>query len=460
MQNVKNPLGYENVGKLLRTMAIPAILANIMNALYNVVDQIFIGQGVGYLGNAATNIAFPITTICLSLGVMIGIGTAANFNLSLGRGNQKRAEEVVGTSFVSILTVGVILCLIIRTFLEPMMILFGATEEILPYAMEYTKITSLGIPLFLLALGTNPLIRADRSPKYAMLSVMSGAILNVILDAIFIFGFGLGISGAAWATVISQALTAIIVIYYYTRFNSIVIKRENFKIRPLILRSILALGMASFIYQISTTFVQVITNNMLNIYGGQSIYGSDIAIAIAGIVLKTNTIFIAIVLGIVQGSQPIISFNYGAQNYSRVKETLKKVLLYSTGVAIFFFTIFQLLPKEIISIFGGGSELYYDFGVKYMRIFFGCLFLNGLVIASSTFFPSIGKAKKGAFISLMKQIIILIPLVTILPKFFGVEGIIYSMPIADVLAFIIAGTIIYLEIKSMPSDKVVETISS
>ncbi|MBU0278113.1 MULTISPECIES: MATE family efflux transporter [unclassified Gemella] len=451
----KNPLGYKSVGKLLKSMAIPAIIANVTNALYTIVDQIFIGQGVGYLANAATNISFPITTICLSIGVMVGIGTAANFNLYLGKEDRNSAEKVVGTSALLIIILGILIAFLVRIFLEPLMIIFGATPEILPYAMEFTKITTLGIPFYLFALGTNPLVRADRSPKYSMFAVMAGAIINLILNPIFIFVFKWGLAGSAWATVISQIISAIILVLYYKNFKSIKIKKENFKIKFSIVKSILSLGSASFIFQISTTIVQITTNNVLKIYGSESIYGSDTTIAIAGIVTKINTIFIAIVLGIVQGSQPIVSFNYGAKNYLRVRSVFKLVIKYSFAISLFLFLIFQIFPKEIISIFGQGSELYFEYGILYLRYYTFFIFINCIQIASTTFFPSIGKSKKGAAISLSKQLLVLFPLLIILPKFFGVKGVAYAVPISDLIAFAIATTVIYFEFKNMPKvDKI------
>lgn len=450
MENIKeNPLGKDSISKLLKSMAIPAIAANITNAMYNIVDQIFIGQGVGYLGNAATTIAFPITTICLSIGVMLGIGTAANFNLSLGRKDEARAKKVVGTSALSVIFSGILLSILIQLFLEPLMRFFGATDEILPFAMEYTSITVLGLPFYLFTMGINPLVRADRSPKYAMTAVIIGAVINIILDFVFIFIFKLGISGAAWATVISQFITMLILVAYYRNFKSFEIKLSDFKFEFNILKSIIGLGIASFIFQISTTIIQITTNNMLNIYGEKSIYGSDITIAASGIVSKVNTIFVLIILGIVQGAQPIISYNYGAKNYDRVKNVFKLVIKYSTIISLIFFTIFQLFPKNIISIFGAGSLLYFDFSEKYMRIFMSLIFINGVQIATTTFFPSIGKAKKGATISFVKQIVILLPLLIFLPKFLGVYGVVYSIPIADFIAFVMALLFVFNEFKIM-----------
>lgn len=450
MKQKENPLGYIPLGKLLKNMAIPAIIANIVNALYNIVDQIFIGHYVGYLGNAATTIAFPITTICLSLGVMIGIGTAANFNLSLGKKEVYRAEKIVGSSFLFTIFIGILLCLIIRFNIDNLLYLFGATDEIFIYAKEYVSITTYGIPFYLITLATNPLIRADRSPKYAMFTVLIGAVLNIILDFIFVVLFDKGIAGAAIATVLSQITSAIFVLNYYRNFKSITILKSNFKIKFNLIKDIVYLGMASFVFQISTTIIQITTNNVLKFYGNESIYGSDIPIAVSGIVAKINVIFVAIILGIVQGSQPIVSFNYGAKKYLRVRDTYKKVVSYAAVISLIFFTIFQTFPKNIISIFGSGSELYFEFGVSYMRYFMLFMFLNGVLIASSTFFSSIGKAQKGAFITITKQIFILLPTLILLPKIMGINGIFYAIPIADLSSFFIAITFIYIEFKKMP----------
>jgi len=225
---VQNPLGTKSVKKLLISLAWPAITANIVNALYSIVDQIFIGQGVGYLGNAATNIAFPITTICLAIGLMIGIGAAANFNLELGRGNPEKAKAVVGTSVSSLFLIGIILTILVQIFLEPLMYAFGSTDEILEYAKTFAGITSLGIPFLLISISTNPIVRSDNSPKYSMFGIVFGAVLNMILNPIFIFGFKWGIAGSAWASVISQFLSAVILLFYFPRFKSVKFKKEDF----------------------------------------------------------------------------------------------------------------------------------------------------------------------------------------------------------------------------------------
>ena len=449
---VLNPLSYKPIGNLLKSLAIPAIIANLVNALYNVVDQIFIGQGIGYLGNAATNIAFPITTMCLAVGLTLGIGGASNFNLELGKGYPEKSKHTAGTAASTLIIIGIILCIVVRIFLEPLMIGFGATDKILEYSMEYTGITSFGIPFLLFSIGVNPLVRADGNAKYSMIAIVIGAILNTILDPLFMFVYNWGIAGAAWATVISQVISALLLLIYFPRFKSVKFSLNDFIPQLHYLRRIVSLGFASFIYQFSNMIVLVTTNNLLKIYGKNSIYGSDIPIAVFGIVMKINVIFIAIVLGLVQGAQPIFGFNYGAKNYHRVRETMRLLLKVTVSIATILFIIFQVFPKQIISLFGEGDKLYFEFATKYMRIFLLFISLNSIQISIATFFPSIGKAIKGAIVSLTKQLIVLFPLLLTLPKFFGVEGVIYATPLTDLIAFIVAIIFLINEFKHMPKS--------
>ena len=445
-----NPLSYKPVGKLLKSLAIPAIIANLVNALYNVVDQIFIGQGIGYLGNAATNIAFPIITICLAIGLTLGIGGASNFNLELGKGYPEKSKHTAGTAASTLIIIGIILCISVRIFLEPLMISFGATDKILEYSMEYTGITSYGIPFLLFSIGVNPLVRADGNAKYSMIAIVIGAILNTILDPLFMFVYNWGIAGAAWATVISQIISASLLLMYFPRFKSVKFSLNDFIPQLHYLKRIISLGFASFIYQFSNMIVLVTTNNLLKIYGKNSIYGSDIPIAVFGIVMKINVIFIAIVLGLVQGAQPIFGFNYGAKNYHRVRETMRLLLKVTFSIATILFIIFQVFPKQIISLFGEGDKLYFEFAIKYTRIFLAFISLNSIQISIATFFPSIGKAIKGATVSLTKQLIVLFPLLLTLPRFFGVEGVIYATPLTDLVAFTVAIIFLINEFKYMP----------
>ena len=451
-QNIKNPMGFKPIHKLLLSLAIPAIIANVVNALYNIVDQIYIGQGVGYLGNAATNIAFPITTICMAIGLMVGLGAASNFNLELGRKNPDKAKHVAASAASLLLICGIILCLVIRIYLKPMMLAFGATDQILNYAMEYTGVTSFGIPFLLFSTGINPLVRADGSSAYSMIAIVIGAILNIILDPIFIFNFGMGMAGAAWATVISQIVSAILLLIYFPKFKTVKFSLKDFIPKVSAIKVIVVLGFSSFIFQFSTMIIQIVTNNLLNTYGGTSVYGSEIPIAVAGIVSKINVIFTSVVLGVVQGSQPICGYNYGAGNFKRVRKTVKLLMLITFSISICAFIAFECFPTQIISLFGSGNDLYFEFAAKYMRIFLFFTFINGIQIACTTFFPAIGKAVKGAILSLTKQIIFLLPLLIILPSLIGIDGLIYAAPISDFIAFIVAIVLLIAEFKIMPKE--------
>ena len=446
----KMRFGTESIPKLLVSLAVPAIIANLVNALYNIVDQIFIGQKIGFLGNAATNVAFPLTTICLAIGLMTGVGAATNFNLELGRKRPKRAKSVAGTAVTMLLLGGIALCILINIFLRPMLTAFGATNQIFDYAIEYTRITSLGIPFLLFAIGANPLVRADGNAFYSMLAIVVGSLVNTMLDPLFMFGFDMGMDGAAWATVIGQFVSAVMLALYFFRFKSVKFELRDFKIRIWEIGILFALGTSPFIFQCSALVIQIVTNNLLKVYGAKSIYGSEIPIAVAGIVMKINVIFIAIVLGLTQGAQPIAGYNYGARKYTRVREILNLTLKAAFVISIAAFAIFQIFPVQIISVFGSGSELYFKYGTKYMRVFLFFIFLNGIQGAITLFLTSIGRSFQGAVLSLVRQIISLLPLLIILPYFMGVDGIMFAFPIADLVAFIVSVIILKKEMKKIP----------
>ena len=450
----ENPLGTQPLGKLLWSLAVPGIIANVVNALYNIVDQIFIGQGVGQLGNAATTVSFPLTTICMAIGLMVGIGSASGFNLELGRKNEELAKRIAGTAVGMLVACGIAICILVLLFLRPMLVLFGATENILPYAREYAGITALGIPFLLFSTGTNPLVRADRSPTYSMAAIVVGAVLNTILDPIFIFRLGWGIAGAAWATVISQAISALILAAYFAQFKSVSFRLVDFVPRFSESFLICKLGLNSFVFQTSNLLVQITTNNMLRIYGGNSIYGADTPIAVAGIVSKIHVIFIALIIGLINGSQPICSYNYGARKYRRVRQTIKLLFTAEFIIAAMFWTVFELFPAPAISLFGdgGGDTLYLEYGVRYMRGYFALTFLSVVQPVCGTFFPAIGKAARGAILSFSRSIVFLIPSLLLLPHFLGVDGIMFAQPVTDLLSALLSVAFLADEMKKMPKE--------
>ena len=445
----QNPLGTAPVGGLIGKFAIPAIISMLVSALYNIVDQIFIGQGVGMLGNAATNVAFPVTTIATALALLLGIGGASNYNLEMGAGREKKASSIAGTALSTLVITGVILAVAVLLFLRPLLSLFGATTDVMPYAVDYLGITAVGLPFYALSIGGNHIVRADRSPTYSMTCVLTGAIINTILDPLFIFGFGWGIKGAAWATVIGQVVSGILVIIYFGKFRKMYLEMSMLKPSSECLKAIISLGMASCINQIAMAIVQIVLNNILRYYGGLSVYGSDIPIACVGVISKVNQVFMAICIGISQGCQPIWGFNYGAKKYDRVRLAYSYSVIACTAIATVFFLCFQLFPHQIVSIFGTGSDLYFQFAERYLKIFMFMTFANGIQPMSSGFFTSIGKAKLGIVMSLTRQVLFLLPLIVVFSLIMGIDGVMYAGPIADAAACVLAILFARRELRAM-----------
>lgn len=449
MKPSENPLGSEPVSSLLRRFAIPSVIAMLVSALYNMVDQLFIGHSIGVLGNAATNVAFPLSMVCTSIGLLCGIGGAANFNLCMGRKDPEHAKSYVGNAISMLAILGVILCVAVQLFLRPMMLLFGATPDVIDYACTYTRITSIGFPFLIITIGGSNLIRADGSPKFSMLCNLIGAIVNTILDPLFIFVFHMGMAGAALATITGQILSFALVVFYLRGFKTLPLSLSDLKPNMACWARIAALGATPAFNQVAMMVVQIVMNNTLTYYGSNSVYGSDIPLACAGIISKVNMLFFSFVIGISQGLQPIVSFNFGAQKYDRVKDAYKKAVFAATAISIVAFLCFQLFPRQIIGIFGSGSEEYLHFAERYFRIFLFFTFLNGIQPVSSNFFTSIGAPKKGIFLSLTRQIIFLLPLLLIFPYLFGIDGVMYTAPIADLAAASVSIVMVVREFKIM-----------
>ena len=449
MKPSENPLGSEPVSTLLRRFAVPSVIAMLVSALYNMVDQLFIGHSIGVLGNAATNVAFPLSMVCTSIGLLCGIGGAANFNLCMGRKDPEHAKSYVGNAISMLAILGVILCVAVQLFLRPMMLLFGATPDVIDYACTYTRITSIGFPFLIVTIGGSNLIRADGSPKFSMLCNLIGAIVNTILDPLFIFVFHMGMAGAALATITGQILSFALVVFYLRGFKTLPLSLSDLKPNMACWARIAALGATPAFNQVAMMVVQIVMNNTLTYYGSNSVYGSDIPLACAGIISKVNMLFFSFVIGISQGLQPIVSFNFGAQKYDRVKDAYKKAVFAATAISIVAFLCFQLFPRQIIGIFGSGSEEYLHFAERYFRIFLFFTFLNGIQPVSSNFFTSIGAPKKGIFLSLTRQIIFLLPLLLIFPYLFGIDGVMYTAPIADLAAASVSIVMVVLEFKIM-----------
>ncbi len=454
MEKEENILGYEQIGKLIRKFSVPCIISLLVNSLYNIVDQIFIGWGVGYLGNGATNVVFPLVIVCLAFSLMLGDGSSAYLSLKLGEKRKKEAGKGVANGISTAIIISIIFCLTALIFLPQLLNLFGCTDNLRDYATEYGYIIVLGLPFMIIGTTLNSIIRADGNPKYAMKSMVLGAVLNIILDPIFIFILKMEVAGAAIATVISQILTFTLNIMYIRKFKSISLEKEDFIPKFVLVKKISMLGVSSFITQMSFVVVMAIENNLLVKYGAYSKFGSEIPITVFGIVMKISQILNSIIIGIAAGAQPIIGYNYGAEKYDRVKKTLKMVLGLSLITSIVAFVLFQTMPRQLISIFGSGDELYMEFACLSFRIYLMLCICNGIQIPSGIFFQAIGKSAKSAILSLSRQILLLIPAFVILGKLFGIDGILYAGPFADGIAFCIAVILLIVEVKNLGKSKI------
>ena len=444
-----NPLGYAPVSGLMVKFAVPSIIGMIVGALYNIVDQLFIGRGVGTNGNSATTIAFPFSTACMAVALLMGIGGASCFNLTLGKGDKKRAGYFAGNSITMLILSGVVLSAVTLAFLTPLLKLFGSPDEVLPYATEYVRVTALGFPFLILSTGGGHIIRADGSPIMTMACNLTGAVINTVLDALFVLVFRWGMTGAAAATVIGQLVSSVMIIAYLFRFRTLPLTLAHFKPQLSVVSRISSIGMASCFNQLAIAIVQIVLNNSLKHYGSLSEYGDSEPIACSGIVMKVNMIVFSIVIGLAQGTQPIESYNYGAKKYDRVRKAYKLAVIAGGAISIAAFVLFQLFPRQILSLFGTGSETYYKFGVMFFRIFLFFTWINCLQPITATFFTSIGKPIKGVFLSLTRQILFFLPILLILPIFFGINGIVYTGPAADILSAVVAIAMAFYEFKAM-----------
>ena len=452
MEQEENILGKEKISKLIKKFSIPCIISLLVNSLYNIVDQIFIGQGVGYLGNGATNVVFPLVMIGLAFSLMFGDGASAYLSLKLGEKKKDEAKIGIGNGITLCVITSVIFCAVTLIFLPVFLKIFGCTDNLKDYAMIYGRIIAIGFPFSMIGTTLNSIIRADGSPKYSMASMLAGAILNTILDPIFIFVFHKGVAGAAIATVISQILTFVLNVAYIKRFKSIKLDKDSIKLRPNVCKKVSALGISSFITQMSIVCVMTAENNLLGKAGAESKYGAEIPITVLGIVMKISQILNSIIIGIAAGSQPIFGYNYGARKYDRVKQALKIVLGSSLVISTIAFILFQTIPDKLIAIFGSGDENYMEFACLAFRTYlFLCIF-NGIQIPSGIFFQAIGKSTKSAILSLSRQIVILIPAMIILSHIFGLMGVLYAGPVADGIAFVLATILLIREVKHLKAN--------
>lgn len=449
-QNQKNDLGTGKIGRLMLRFGVPSVVAMLVNALYNIVDQIFIGHGVGYLGNGAANVVLLMTMVTLAVSMLIGDGAAAYYSLNLGAGESEKAAKGIGTAMTSVGAASISLMAVGLLFLQPVLKLFGCTDVLMPYAVEYGRIIVLGLPFIMVSTAMNSLIRADGSPKFAMASMIFGVVINGLLDPLFIFGFGWGIKGAALSTWIGQGISFVISICYLKRFQFIVLKKEYFKVQLLRLGQICKLGISSFIDQLAFTMVMAVNNNLIVHYGAISAYGSEIPLTAYGVSMKVQEILFTVLLGIAVGMQPIVGYNFGAKNYRRVKRAYGLAILAGTVLSIGATVLFVGFPEQVIGMFGfEENPLYLEFAAKFFRTYFLCYVFFGFQTISGIFFQAIGKPAQAAAISLAYQLGFKIFTALVLSGLIGLDGVLWSGPVADILSVCLVFGLILYQIKEL-----------
>lgn len=443
-----NPLGQLPVGKLLLQFAIPSIISTLVGSLYNMVDQVFIGQKIGYLGNAATTVAYPLTFLCGALTLLFSNGSAVNFNILNGKGKKEEAMTFAGNGLVMIALEGLILGVTVALFTPWFVNLFGATEEVFPYALTYMRIIAIGVPFLALTAGGTLLVRSDGSPRYALICSMAGVALNFILDYLFLFPLNMGIKGAALATILGQILSAVMVIGYMFHFKTGRFEKHHFLISRENIRQIVLIGAAPSINQAAMMVMNLVLNSSLRRYGALSPYGASETLAAAGVVTKVNFLFYSTIIGCGIGGQPILGFNYGAKKYRRVTDTYFVTLRYALIVGLIETVCFWLFPHQILRLFGSGAGGYEAFALRYMHVFMLLVILTGIPPISMHVMTSIGKGNRGVLISLSKQITLIV-LLLFLPVLFGIDGVLYAGPSADIIAAVVSFLVLKPEFQRM-----------
>ena len=448
MNTDNNPLGQLPVGKLVLQFAIPSIISTLVGSLYNMVDQIFIGQRIGYLGNAATTVAYPLTFLCGALTLLFSNGSAVNFNILNGKGKKEDAMTFAGNGLVMIALEGLILGVTVALFTPWFVNLFGATEEVIPYSLTYMRIIAIGVPFLALTAGGTLLVRSDGSPRYALICSMAGVALNFVLDYLFLFPLDMGIKGAALATILGQILSAVMVIGYMFHFKTGRFKKHHFLVSREKIQRIVLIGAAPSINQAAMMVMNLVLNSSLRRYGALSPYGASETLAAAGVVTKVNFLFYSTIIGCGIGGQPILGFNYGAKKYRRVTDTYFVTLRYALIVGLIETVCFWLFPRQILHLFGNGAGGYEAFALRYMHVFMLLVILSGIPPISMHVMTSIGKGNRGVLISLAKQITLIV-LLLFLPVLFGIDGVLYAGPAADIIAATVSFLVLRPEFQRM-----------
>lgn len=447
MTQKENILGTEKIGKLLLTYSIPGVISMLVNSIYNMVDQIFIGRGVGYLGNGATTVSFPFVQLLLALSIMTSAGTAANAGLNLGRKQQRKADSFVGSGFGLAMLLGILLLAAGELFMVPLLNFFGATPDNLPYAISYSRIVLIGFPFVTTSIMMNDIIRADGLPRYAMISMLAGAAVNIVLDPIFIFICHWGVAGAALATILGQILSFFLSLWKFRSLRTLHFHAGDARPDFYRLKLIVIIGMSAFLTQIANMVSMIILNNQAARYGLMSEFGADIPVTCFGITMKIVNLMMSMIIGITNATQPIFAYNFGAKKYGRVSELIKKAALTTIVVGFAGWIFFQTMPGQIIGIFGQESELYNRFGIMCLRNMTLTIFVMGIPMLAGVYFQSVGKPMRAVILSLSRQIIFLIPTILVLPMFIGLPGVMYAYPIADVFSITLSVILFIIELR-------------
>lgn len=448
-QNENNPLVTERIGKLLPRYAVPSIISLLIASLYNIVDQIFIGQGVGYLGNCATSITFPLTVIGLAIAQLIGDGTAAHLSLCQGKHDTERFDLCLGNGLVIGTVLSVLYMVVFYLYSGQILTAFGATGKTLSLTKEYSIVIFMGMPFYVISNLLSAVIRADGSPQYSLLAMSAGAIFNIVFDPIFIFAFDMGVLGAAIATIVGQMISCIIAVAYLWKSKTFRLSRHSFHFCPKETAKVFPLGLSSFLTQFAIVVVSSVSNMLLVKYGALSIYGSDIPVAVQGIVMKVFAIVISVALGLAIGAQPIVGFHYAANNYQRVKDTFKQVVGLTLLVSILATIVFECFPHIILRIFGDEGPVYMEYGLLSFRIYLSLILFTCIQKVSSIFLQAIGKPVSSIIVSVSRDLVFQLIFMIVFADWFGVMGVLYAGPAADIFALIISVVFVSFAWKKM-----------
>ncbi len=452
ISNAGNPLGTERIARLLPRYAIPSIVSLLIGSLYNIVDQIFIGRGVGYLGNCATSILFPLTVIGLAFALLIGDGAAAHLSLCQGRNHTEGFDRCLGNGLLMGAAISVVYMAVFFLFTDELLTAFGATEATLPYAREYGTIIFWGMPFYVVSNLLSGVIRADGSPQRSLFAMASGAVFNIIFDPVLIFGFDMGVTGAAIATIGGQILSTAVAVDYLRKSKTFRLRKSSFRLCPSALKAALPLGISSFLTQFAIVRTSGVSNALLVVYGADSVFGPDIPIAVMGIVMKVFAICVSIAIGLAVGAQPIVGYNYSAGNYRRVQAAFNLVTGLTVAVCAVATVLFECCPQVIIRIFGEEGPAYTEFAMLGFRVYLCLITFTCFQKISGVFLQALGKPIQSIVVSISRDLLFQFPLMLILPRTFDLMGLLYAAPVADTLAFIVSFGFVAVQLKQLGKE--------